>query len=282
MFTSIRYPIRPATALLLAWLLFLCTGSAGAQTAGEQQQLEGYWTGAFLRDGAVQALNAEIRREGDKLRIEMEVPERAFAAPMASSLERDANGRFKFDTIYGPATVTLDPVFLEMVGDIAENTPPLRLHLKRGLRPPLPKVRTEEVTFQSGEIVLSGTLVLPEGEGPHPVALQVHGRGCQGRGGYLRRAIALARYGVAGLAFDKRGVGASKGRCENATLDDETKDVLAALEFLASHRGIDRTQIGAISNSAGGWIVPRAAAAQARVALAFVVTLVGPATSVRE
>ena len=97
----------------------------------------------------------------------------------------------------------------------------------------------------------------------------------------MRRARVLARYGIAGLAFDKRGVGASLGRCESATIDDETQDVLAAIAFLASRPEIDRTQIGAISNSAGGWVVPRAAL-RSKTPLAFIVTMVGPATSVRE
>ena len=252
----------------------------GAQTAG-MEQIEGYWTGAFIRDGAIQIVNAEIHRKGDSLSIEMELPDRPFASPVKNLIERDANGRLKFGTVYGPATVAFDPTFLEIVGEVASNTPPLRLHLKRGLRPPAAKIRTEEVTFQNGDIVLSGTLVLPEGNGPHPVALHVHGRGCAGRGGGLMRALVLARYGIAGLAFDKRGVGKSKGGCESATIDDETGDVLAAIEFLANRAEIDRTQIGAISNSAGGWIVPRVAA-RAKVPLAFIVTMVGPATSVRE
>lgn len=261
--------------------LLLWPANSGAQEAAGEEQLEGFWAGAFVREGAVQTVNAEVRREGGKLRIEMEVPERPTAAPSGSAVERDAGGRLKFDTHYGPATVTLDPVFLEMVGEVAENTPPLRLHLKRALRPRWPKIRTEEVTFRSGDVVLSGTLVLPEGAGPHPAALQVHGRGCQGRAGYLRRAAVMARYGVAGLAFDKRGVGASKGSCESATIEEETQDVLAALDFLAARPEIDRAQIGAISTSAGGWVVPRAAA-RSKVALAFIVTTVGPATSVRE
>lgn len=280
MFTSIRRQIPHKIQTVLILLLSLWSGGVCAQTTGGDQ-IEGFWTGAFVRDGAVQIVNAEIRREGDKLRVEMESPDRPFAAPTVSTVEREANGRLKFDTVYGPASVALDPAFLEMVGDVAENTPPLRLHLKRSLRPPTPGIRTEEITFRSGDITLSGTLVLPEGEGPHPAALQVHGRGCQGRGGYLRRARVLARYGVAGLAFDKRGVGASKGRCESATIDDETADVLAAIDFLASRPEIDRAQIGAISLSAGGWVVPRAAA-RSKVPLSFIVTMVGPSTSVRE
>lgn len=266
-------------AILFLMLLLWPTGLS-AQTPVEEH-LEGFWSGAFVRDGAVQIVTAEIRREGNQLRIEMEVPDRPFAAQAVNLVERDASGRLKFDTIYGQAVVAVDPVFLEMVGDVADNTPPLRLHLKRALRPPMPAVRTDEITFRSGEVILSGTLVLPEGDGPHPVALHVHGRGCQGRGGNLRRARVLVRYGIAGLAFDKRGVGASKGSCESATIEDETNDVLSAIAFLASRPEIDRTQIGTISNSAGGWVVPRAAV-RSKTPLAFIVTMVGPATSVRE
>jgi pimeloyl-ACP methyl ester carboxylesterase len=280
MLTSVHYPTPLKARAVLALILFLCSGSVEAQTTGEAQ-LEGFWTGAFIRDGAVQIVSAEIRREGDKLRVEVETPDRPFAAPTVNTIEREANGRLRFDTVYGQASVAFDPVFLEMVGDVAGNTPPLRLHLKRGVRPPTPDIRTEEVTFRSGDVTLSGTLVLPEGAARHPAALHVHGRGCQGRGGYLRRARVLARYGIAGLAFDKRGVGASKGRCESATIEEETQDVLAAVEFLAGRPEIDRTRIGAISNSAGGWVVPRAAA-RSKTPLAFIVTMVGPATSVRE
>jgi uncharacterized protein len=278
---SIRYLIIPQIRVALLLLVSLWSGgSIYAQTADEGQ-LEGFWTGAFTRDGAVQVLSAEIRREGDKLSIEMEVPDRPFAAPVRSAIERDANGRLKFDTHYGPASIVLDPTFLEMTGTVAENNPPLRLHLKRSLRPPPSGISTEEIKFQSGDVTIAGTLVLPEGKGPHPVALRVHGRGCQGRGGYVRSARVLARYGIAGLAFDKRGVGASQGSCEKATLEDETRDVLAALDFLASRPEIDRARIGAISSSAGGWIVPRAAA-RSKVPLSFIVTMVGPSTSVRE
>jgi pimeloyl-ACP methyl ester carboxylesterase len=281
MFISILNRISLMSLFVVIMLgLSLWPGRVGAQIAGIEQ-IEGYWTGAFIREGAVQIVNAEIHRKGNNFQIEMELPDRPLASPDKNMIELDPNGRLKFDTVYGPATAAFDQTFLEIVGEVATNTLPLRLHLKRSLQPPTPKIRAEEVTFQNGDILLSGTLVLPEGNGPHPVAVHVHGRGCQGRGGSLRRALVLARYGFAGLAFDKRGVGASKGRCESATIDDETGDVLAAIEFLAGRAEIDRTQIGAISNSAGGWIVPRVAA-RAKAQLAFIVTMVGPATSVRE
>ena len=265
----------------LAWLS-VCGAGAGAQGAGEEK-LEGFWSGAFVREGAVQLVYAEVRREDGKLRVELELPDRPFNAPAAGAVGRDAEGRLTFDTPHGPATLTLDPTFLEMVGTVGASTPPLRLHLKRAVRPPAPRVKEEEVAFAGNDGVrLSGTLVLPEGAGPHPAMIHVHGRGCQGRGGFLRRARVLARYGVAGLAFDKRGVGASEGSCERATIEEETNDVLAALDLLAGRGEIDRARIGAMGSSAGAWVVARASARASRAPLAFVVTSVGPATSVRE
>src|SRR6266536_1492564 len=39
----------------------------------------------------------------------------------------------------------------------------------------------EEVTFRSADVVLSGTLLLPLGKGPHPAIVFLHGSGAEGR-----------------------------------------------------------------------------------------------------
>ncbi len=47
-----------------------------------------------------------------------------------------------------------------------------------------PPVRQLEVDFQSGSIRLSATLWLPEGAGPHPALVTLHGSGRIGRGDF--------------------------------------------------------------------------------------------------
>lgn len=72
----------------------------------------------------------------------------------------------------------------------------------------------EKVTVRNAYGTLEGTLVVPEGCGPHPVALIIAGSGPTDRDGnapkmYRLLAKELASRGVASLRYDKAGVGAS-------------------------------------------------------------------------
>jgi pimeloyl-ACP methyl ester carboxylesterase len=74
---------------------------------------------------------------------------------------------------------------------------------------------TEKVVVRNDYGTLEGTLVVPEGCGPHPVALIIAGSGPTNRDGgesrmYRLLAEALAEHGVASLRYDKGGVGASR------------------------------------------------------------------------
>jgi uncharacterized protein len=73
-----------------------------------------------------------------------------------------------------------------------------------------------QVTTRSG--VLHGTLEIPAGKGPFPVALIIAGSGPTDRNGnatlmglntdcYERLAASLARHGIASIRYDKRGAG---------------------------------------------------------------------------
>lgn len=78
---------------------------------------------------------------------------------------------------------------------------------------PLPQSE-ERITVRNEHGTLEGTLVVPEGCGPHPVALIIAGSGPTDRDGnapktYRLLAEELAARGVASLRYDKAGVGAS-------------------------------------------------------------------------
>jgi pimeloyl-ACP methyl ester carboxylesterase len=203
-----------------------------------------------------------------------------FGGRSAVPITRTDDGRLTFDTHYGTARVDVDSTYREMVGLVREDQPPVTLHLKQSVPPPTPPApETADVSFQSGDATLHGTLVLPAGPGPHPAVTYVAGRGCASRGGGLRRLRWLAQYGIAGLAYDNRGAGDSDGDCGTTTIDTESRDIRAALQVLANREDIDTDRIGLWGNSAAGWYVPHAAA-RSDVPVAFIVTKVGPATSV--
>ena len=66
----------------------------------------------------------------------------------------------------------------------------------------------------------------------------------------------LTRKGLAVLRFDKRGIGKSTGKYDQATTEDFASDAVAALAFLKARKEIDPRKIGLVGHSEGGIIAP--------------------------
>jgi dienelactone hydrolase len=147
------------------------------------------------------------------------------------------------------------------------------------------RVRELEVRFASSGAVLSGTLTLPPGAGPHPAVAWVHGSGPTTRAYLPDLQALLLRHGVAVLAYDKRGIGQSGGGYPGESPTDTAIDVLArdaaaAVRFLAARPEIHRTRVGLAGHSQAGWIIPPAASREA--AVRFAVIFSGPAVTADE
>ena len=147
---------------------------------------------------------------------------------------------------------------------------------------PAPYVQ-REVRFNNfgGHNQLSGTLSLPNGEGPFPAVVLVSGTGRNtrdedvwGHKVFLVLADALNRQGFAVLRYDKRGVGGSSGDYDAATTADFASDAEAAVAWLKNQAEIDASRVGVLGHSEGGIIAPAVAAADKSVA--FVVMIAGP------
>jgi uncharacterized protein len=136
------------------------------------------------------------------------------------------------------------------------------------------------VTFQNGDVRLSGTLVLPAARGPQPAVVFLHGSGPATREGARPYAEQFARLGVASLIFDKRGCGSSGGSWTTASLDDLAGDALAAVAYLKTQEDIDSRRIGVWGVSQAGWVATRAAAHAADIA--FMILISGGGATPRE
>ena len=123
---------------------------------------------------------------------------------------------------------------------------------------------TEEVTFANGDVVLNGTLTLPEGHTDQtPALIMVTGSGIQNRDEELFEhkpfaviADALARAGIATLRYDDRGFNGYDGNLNDCTIEDFKADALAGLELLRSRF----SHVGVIGHSEGGTIAMMLAA----------------------
>jgi dienelactone hydrolase len=139
---------------------------------------------------------------------------------------------------------------------------------------------TEDLTFRNGPVVLAGTVTVPRGPGRHPAVILIHGAG----GTIPTRDFGywssyFSGHGLAVLAFDKRGGGASTGDANTASYEDLADDVLAGLTCLQSRSDIDANRIGFYGTSNGGYIAPLAAT-RSKGRVAFITVRSGSAWKV--
>ena len=146
-------------------------------------------------------------------------------------------------------------------------------------------MESEDVTFRSTDVSLSGTIVFPEQSQPTASVVLVHGSGRAPR--MLWMARLFASEGLAVLTYDKRGVGKSGGQFQGgpsaasaSNLDLLAEDAAAAASVLVQHPRTGGMPVGYIGLSQGGWIVPIAASRPP--AVSFVLFFSGPVATVSE
>ena len=128
-------------------------------------------------------------------------------------------------------------------------------------------VEAVTLTSPAGNVVLAGTLSIPDGAGPFPAAVLLSDMGPQDRDARLGNyrlfaeiASRLARQGIAVLRLDDRGVGQSGGDGRQATTTDLVRDAQAALNYLRVRPSIDPARTGFIGHGEGGNVALLAAA----------------------
>lgn len=178
-----------------------------------------------------------------------------------------------------------------IMGTFKQHGQSFPLTIKPGLlkrnRPQTPAMpypyQTQEVSFNNGDAILKGTLVIPKNASRQtPVLLMVTGSGLQNRDEEIFEhkpfaviADVLARAGIATLRYDDRGFGESTGDVVNCTTEDLKNDAFAGVQLLRSR--FDK--VGVIGHSEGGTIALILAAEKK---VDFIVSLAGMAVSGKE
>jgi dienelactone hydrolase len=175
---------------------------------------------------------------------------------------------------YGKAELVAKVVVADdghVVGFMIQPAPP----------PPAPAVAADanfhETDFSvgEGERALPGTLAMPNGDGPFPAVVLVHGSGPQDRDEtigankpFLDIARGLAAQGIAVLRYEKRSHARPQDFASgNFGVDDETtNDAVLAAAALRKTPGIDPARVFVLGHSQGGMMAPRIAAKSGHVA----------------
>lgn len=132
-----------------------------------------------------------------------------------------------------------------------------------------------ELNARNNDVSLVGSLWVPA-EPTGPTVLMHPGSGPSDRDNdifFPPIRQHLLESGVAVASFDKRGVGESTGRWQEAAIIEQASDAIACLEALRVTGSLEGP-VGLYGHSQGGWVVLEAAARCPEAA--FVVTSSGP------
>lgn len=117
-------------------------------------------------------------------------------------------------------------------------------------------------SFFADDRRLEGTLVVPEGTAPAPVAVLCHGFGSYDDdiGAFDRMAKLLARAGIASFRFSFSGSDPYPDKGTIRPASQWVSDCIAAVLRVQQEDGIDGERIGLVGMSVGGGVVVQAAA----------------------
>jgi len=113
------------------------------------------------------------------------------------------------------------------------------------------------VEFEKEGMRLTGMLHIPDGKGPKPCVVFLHGYTGDRIGEhfiYVKAARELARNGKAAFRFDFRGSGESEGDFEDTSVETEISDALRAVETVRRMPEIDGEKIALLGHSLGGCV----------------------------
>ncbi len=123
----------------------------------------------------------------------------------------------------------------------------------------------EQGVFHSDSAELHYAFDRPEGPGPFPVIVLVHGSGRATRDEMLNIVPKFTSRGFAVFRYDKRGVGESTGKfrgvgpiTSRTVIPELARDAAAAFATACGARDIDSHKCGFFGASQAGWIIPEA------------------------
>lgn len=195
--------------------------------------LESYWWGLYAQYGAFEGVETSV--DGEEVQVTFHLESGSERATVV--VDEDGVAAFSFSPSYEAPNYVDPDAFTE-----------------------------REVTVDAGDVDLDGVLAVPDGDGPFPGAVLVHGAGIHdpdgtaGNSKILRDvAQGLATEGIATLRYAKR-LRDHEVPDEAFTLDRVvTDDAMAAVDELAAVDVVDAERVFVVGHSQGGMAAPRIA-----------------------
>lgn len=290
--------------LIFSFILFSSCGSKNSSmkdilSENEYEVLKGNWVGSLDVSGTTLSIVFRFINDEGEYKAYMDSPDQgATDIVIDNVIVKDREVTFVISKIGGQYSgeITEDG---KIIGKWKQGEYEMDLNIERMdevpevNRPQEPNppfnYSEQEVSIKNekADILLAGTLTIPNGDGPFPAVVLVSGSGPQDRNEevfghkpFLIIADFLSSNGIAVLRYDDRGVGESEGDFSTGTTYDFAEDANAAFEYLQNNSAINKNKIGLIGHSEGGIIVP--IVASKNLSVDFVILLAGTGMSLDE
>lgn len=117
------------------------------------------------------------------------------------------------------------------------------------------QIKSRDIRFRSGHLLLYGTVYFPEKPNGKAIYL-VTSSGNQDRSASREEAQFFARHGYITMHADKRGTGMSDGNWHNASIPELSMDDVRAITYLAETNNLKYNDIGVKGSSQGASKIP--------------------------
>ena len=236
---------------LLLFILILCFS-----TAQSQHSIENKYSGIFRYGNFSTEIIIDINQKNDLNQVFFSSPEQnAYGIPAREiGIESDSiafvlqsdffryefKGEFQGDS-------------LNMNLSIEKDVYPFALTRNSAFQEE--QISARDIRFRSGNLLLYGTLYLPEKPNGKAIYL-VTSSGDQDRSASRAEAQFLARQGYITLHSDKRGTGLSDGNWQEAGIPELCMDDIRAINYLSEANGLNYRDIGIKGSSQGASKIP--------------------------
>jgi pimeloyl-ACP methyl ester carboxylesterase len=245
---------------------FLVVCAACALHARAAAVPEGAWTGQWEREGSTLDVEMTFARDASGYTGSFSSAQlRVVGIPLTNV--KYAAPRLTWQIVGDETTSSFEGTVRNdaLDGDFREGSASGTFSLVRGTSSGA-QLRETDVSFASGAVTLSGTVVSPAGSGPFAGVVFLHGSGAEGRWASRYLAHEFAKRGIVSLIYDKRGVGRSGGDWRTAGFAELVGDATAAVEALRTQSNVDPDRVGLHGHSQGATIAPWVASADPHVA----------------
>lgn len=240
--------------IFIAFGIFSCSSNKEINNGDKT----GNYSGVFEHGNFSDKISFEIEQDSASFKVFFtSLEQNANRIPFQSIESKDDSINFKLQSDF--YTYSFKNKWIEnnskLQGTLTVDTITVPYTLEKELPSIHQYPKNEDVSFESNELKINGTIWYPKNEGNKAIVI-LTSSGNADRSASRAEAKLFAQRGFTTFHYDKRGTGNSEGDWQIATIEELVKDDINAIKFFSEKTGISLTNIGIKGSSQGATKIP--------------------------